>query len=370
MKSGSLARAGADDLRGREVERFTSAYLAPVAIAAIGLVWMLVIAAAEGLPLRDPDARYVGSPLALIGLIVGIFMVLDVLPRAWRASRSEGRRYLRVAASIFKERWWGTRGAVVVISLISFYVTYLAYRNLKSFMPFVNGANHDQALLDAERWFFFGSDPATILHDILGTGAIAHVLSFFYLAFLTFVPLSIGFALIWSSRIRVGVWYVTTLSICWLLGALSYYLVPALGPVYAEKTLFYSLPDTGVSRLQNTLFDHRAEVMFDPGATSAVQSIAAFASLHIAVVFAAALLAQLAGAPRLLRVSLWTFLGLTGVATIYFGWHYVIDDVAGLLIGAVAVYAGARLTGVELSPLWRRAGLWVRGARVPRRTWS
>ena len=83
--------------------------------------------------------------------------------------------------------------------------------------------------------------------------------------------------------------------------------------------------------------------MFDPQATSAVQSIAAFASLHMAVVFAAALLAQLAGAPRALRVGLWTFLGLTSIATIYFGWHYVVDDVAGLLIGAVAVYGGARL---------------------------
>ena len=186
---------------------------------------------------------------------------------------------------------------MVLICLLSFYVTYLSYRNLKSFLPFVNGANHDQALLDAERWFFFGNDPATILHDLLGTGAIAHVLSFVYLAFLTFVPLSIGFALIWSSRLRVGIWYVTTLSICWLLGALSYYLVPALGPAYAEPKLFNALPETGVARLQDTLFEHRGEVLFDPQGTSAVQSIAAFASLHVAVLFAAAAARPARGRP-------------------------------------------------------------------------
>ena len=314
---------------------------------------MLIIAFAEGLPLRDPDARYVGSPLALISLICLMFLVLDLLPRAWRASKAAGTPYFATMRTVFVERWWGKRGAVVLVSLLSFYVTYLAYRNLKSFMPFVNGSNHDQALLDAERWFFFGNDPATLLHNLLGTGAIAHGLSFVYLAFLTFVPLSIGFALVWSSRLRVGVWYVTTLSICWLLGALSYYLVPALGPAYAEKTVFYALPETGVSRLQNTLFDHRAEVMFDPQATSAVQSIAAFASLHVAVIFAAALLVQLAGAPRALRIGMWSFLGLTSIATIYFGWHYVVDDVAGLLIGAVAVYGGARLCGIELRGLRR-----------------
>jgi hypothetical protein len=356
MKSGSLTRAGADDLRGREVPAEIRAYLAPVLLAVIGLACMIIVAVAEGLPIRDPDARYVGSPLALISLICALFLISDLLPRAWRASRASGAGYLASVRSVFLDRWWGKRGAIVLVSLVSFYATYLSYRNLKSFMPFVNGANHDQALLDAERWFFFGNDPAAILHDILGTGAIAHVLSFVYLAFLTFVPLSIGFALIWSSRLRVGVWYVTTLSICWLLGAVSYYLVPALGPAYAEKPLFYGLPDTGVSRLQNTLFDHRAEVMFDPRASDTVQSIAAFASLHVAVVFAAALLAQLAGAPRALRVSMWVFLALTSIATIYFGWHYLVDDVAGLLIGAVAVYGGAKLCGVELRDLRRRSG--------------
>jgi membrane-associated phospholipid phosphatase len=341
----------------------TRALLAPVAIAAIGLTAMLTVAAVEGLPLRDPDARYVGSPLALIALIVLLFIVVDLLPRAWRASREREVSYPATIAAVFKERWWGERGAIVVICILAFYGTYFAYRNLKSFVPFVNGDVHDQALLDAERWLFFGNDPASILHSVLGTGAIAQVLSAVYLAFLTFVPLSIGFALIWSSRLRVGIWYITTLSICWLLGALSYYLIPAVGPAYAEKTLFYSLPDTGVSELQNTLFDHRAEVLFDPHASSAVQSIAAFASLHVAVLFAAALVAQLAGAPRLLRIGLWTFLALTSVATVYFGWHYVVDDIAGLLIGAVAVYGGARLVGIDLRPLRRRAP-------VPRRSAS
>lgn len=338
------------------------AIVAPVAIAAIGLAAMLTVASAEGLPLRDPDARYVGSPLALIALILAIFLVLDLLPRAWRASRAREIPYRATIAAVFRERWWGRRGAIVVVCILAFYGTYFSYRNLKSFMPFVNGDNHDQALLDSERWFFLGNDPATILHSVLGTGASAHVLSLVYLAFLTFVPLSLGFALIWSSRLRVGVWYVTTLSICWLLGAVSYYLVPSLGPAYAEKTLFYSLPETGVTRLQNTLFDHRAEVLFDPQASSTVQSIAAFASLHVAVLFAAALLAQLAGAPRVLRIGLWTFLALTAVATIYFGWHYVVDDIAGLLIGAVAVYGGARLVGIELSPLGRRASVARRSA--------
>ena len=45
-----------------------------------------------------------------------------------------------------------------------------------------------------------------------------------------------------------------------------------------------------------------------------------------------------------MRIALWTFFGLTMLATVYFGWHYVLDDLAGLLIGAVAVVVGALLT--------------------------
>src|SRR5687768_6565059 len=134
MQTGSLTRAGAGDLSDREGSAVMRALAAPVAIAAIGLAAMLIVASAEGLPLRDPDARYVGSPLALIALIVSLFLVVDLLPRAWRASRERRTPYFATLAAVFRERWWGRRGVVVVISILAFYGTYFAYRNLKSFM--------------------------------------------------------------------------------------------------------------------------------------------------------------------------------------------------------------------------------------------
>jgi membrane-associated phospholipid phosphatase len=42
---------------------------------------------------------------------------------------------------------------------------------------------------------------------------------------------------------------------------------------------------------------------------------------------------------------MWVYLGLTFPATIYFGWHYVVDDIAGFAIGLASVYLGAVLTG-------------------------
>ena len=345
---GETAIPGDDDI-GR-------AWLAPALIATFALAAMFAIAAAKGLPIRDPDARYVGSPLALIAVIAIVFVALDVGPRAWLRRRRESSESASPLA-VLRERWFTRRGAIVLVALLSFYATYLSYRNVKSFIPFVTGADHDMGLLDLDRAMFLGQDPANVLHAILGTGVAAHILSWAYLAFLSFVPISLGVALIWSSNLRAGLLYVTSISLCWVFGAASYYVLPAQGPIYAQPRLFSDLPETGVGRLRGALAEHRAEVLANPDSTGAVQSVAAFASLHIAVVFAAALIAQMLGAPRPLRRGLWVFLGLTVVATIYFGWHYLIDDLAGLGIGLGAVALAARATGYEMPwPAWLRPG--------------
>jgi hypothetical protein len=322
-------------------------FLVPVVFGIASLALMLTVAAIEGLPIRDPDARFVGSPLALISLVVAGFLILDLIPRAVRAWRRDGRRFSTAVREIFLERWWGRRGILIVCCILGFYATYLSYRNLKSFMPFIVEFDQDAALLDLDRALFFGTDPATLLHDLLGTGFAAHALSASYIAFLSFVPLSLGVVLILSSQARVAVWYVSSLCFVWMLGVASYYALPSLGPIYASPHLFTDLPETGVTGLRDTLMEHRLEVIADPFATNAVQGIAAFASLHIAVVFTAALIAQLTSAPRLLRIALWAYLALTALATIYFGWHYVSDDVAGVAIGVVAVWAAAHLVGEE-----------------------
>ena len=44
-------------------------------------------------------------------------------------------------------------------------------------------------------------------------------------------------------------------------------------------------------------------------------------------------------------MALWTFLALTMVATLYFGWHYVVDDIAGIGIGVIAVVLAGVATG-------------------------
>jgi membrane-associated phospholipid phosphatase len=252
------------------------------------------------------------------------------------------------------ERWTVHRAAIALIGLVSFYVTYASYRNLKSFLPILTDGLHDRSLLELERVAALGVDPATILHQVLGTGVAAYALSVVYMFFLIFIPISLGAALIWSRDLHRGLWYVTALGINWILGTAVYFLLPTMGPVFVEPTLFAALPTTGVSELQAVLLAERAEVLAGPQATEAIGGIAAFPSLHVSIAFTAAAIASLVGLPRWASTSLWGFFGLTTVATIYFGWHYVVDDVAGVAIGAVAVWAGALATGHDLPAAVRR----------------
>jgi hypothetical protein len=323
-------------------------YVAAVLLAAGAVLTTILVALHEDLPIRDADG-VLGSRMWLLLGVLGTFLALEVLPRAWSLRRAAGVPYADAVRDVMAERWSGRRLRIVVLGLVSFYATYIAYRNLKSFLPFVVQQDLDGSLLSFERGIF-GDDPATMLHSLLGTGVSAHVLSTVYLAYLGFVPVSLGAAFILAVNPVPGLWWVTALGLNWMLGAASYYVLPALGPAYAAPELFTALPHTDTSALQLSLLVHRFEVLAAPHLTPQVQSIAAFASLHVSVVFSAALMAQLLRLHAALRWALWGFLGLTLLATIYFGWHYVVDDIAGLVIGAVAVGVGAVATG-HLSPL-------------------
>ncbi len=111
------------------------------------------------------------------------------------------------------------------------------------------------------------------------------------------------------------------------------------------------------------MIDQRRDLIAHPHAAEASQNIAAFASLHVAMIFTAAMVAQLLGVRRALRIALWTLLGLSVLSTIFFGWHYVVDDVTGVAIGLAAIALARLLTGFE--PRTERRRRRVRGAPAP-----
>ncbi len=321
---------------------------AGLAVAAATVVAGVIATGSVGLPLRDPDhvaALYLG----LVGLGVALLVGLDVWIRTGR------RRPTRAElASVRRARWTPARAVAVGGALVGFYATYMAYRNLKSIVPLVRpDVQYDSQLAQVDRDLFFGHDPAALLHTLLGTGVTTHVLSAAYVAFIVFLPLTIGVALVFSTELKLALLFVAAQSINWVLGAASYFLLPSLGPIYWDPAAFAHLPVSEVTHLQAVLLDQRVAFLSDP-ATATPQSIAAFASLHISMSFTAALAAQLLGLGRRLRIALWVWLAVTAVGTIYLGWHYVVDDIAGVLMGATALVLARAATGIGFGTARRR----------------
>ncbi|WP_139306423.1 phosphatase PAP2 family protein [Nocardioides exalbidus] len=322
---------------------------AAMALAAVLVAWE------HHLPIRDPDGANLPTWFRL-PVIVGSAIVLDILARwallAWR-SGSPGSTTLRVVAV---ERWNRDQIRFTLSGLVTWYVAYVAFRNLKSYVPFVTDRLADPELARIDRLLWLGHDPAVVLHDVLGTTWANWVVAAVYLIWIGLVPASLAVALVWTRRSVYGAWYVTAISVDWCLGAILYYAVPSLGPTYSSPEWFASLARTPNTAVRDTLLSDRIEVLAGPWDTHTVQTIAAFASLHVAVMVTLCLVAEAMRLPVVLRAVAWVFLGLTMVATVYLGWHFFVDVLAGVVVGAAAFVIAAVATG---NPLRRRAEPWT-----------
>ena len=243
---------------------------------------------------------------------------------------------------------------LVVLGVVCFYLTYVSYRNLKSFLPFVlSDTKYDRELHLLDRALLFGHDPGGAACTTCSAPASsAYFLSYIYLWFLPLVPLALTAWLVWSRNLSFGYWFATSQCIAWSLGTLSYYALPTLGPGLEYPSPYFNLADTPTSALMESLSNTRQQVMI-AGVEGVVQSVAGFASLHCAITLLVALMVQFTLRSRVLKIVFWVNFALTVVATIYFGWHYIADDIAGIMIALIAFYVG----GVASGQKFERHGL-------------
>jgi membrane-associated phospholipid phosphatase len=227
----------------------------------------------------------------------------------------------------------------------TWYVCYGAFRNLKSYVPFVNTDRYDDALAHFDRAIWLGNDPAAVLHSLFGTNVAAELFSFVYVAWIVLIPVLLAIALMWTRHPAAGSWFVTAIAVDWLLGVTAYYAVPTLGPIYTRACQFAGLRHTYTTTLEEQLLSDRRTVLADPHATHAVQTIAAFPSLHVGMMVTVCLMIVLIGLPRWVQIVGWVFLALTVLATLYLGWHFFADALGGGLLGAAAVWVAALGTG-------------------------
>ena len=320
-------------------------FAAVVALSlAVATVWL---SGQFHLPIRDPDDTVVPTYVRLPAILL-LALLLDIVPRAVARELRSPRRWASSAVAVARERWTWPHLSFALAGLGTWYVCYAAFRNLKSYVPFVNQHLWDRTFERIDRAVFAGHDPANVLHDLFGTGIAAHFFSTVYAVWIVFVPVSLAIALVWTRHTRAGSWFVTAIAVDWLLGVATYFLLPTVGPIYYRPGDFSSLPNTLTTTLQQDLLSDRTAVLSDPFATHALQTIAAFPSLHVGIMMTVCLAVEAFGVARWIRRSAWVFLALTVLSTVYLGWHFATDTVGGMAIGALAFWIAAIGTGNHL----------------------
>jgi membrane-associated phospholipid phosphatase len=304
-------------------------------------VWILVAVFAfltalrsrqVGIPFRDPHGAIFGSRIAIsLGLLV-LLAVVDAGVRTGRQGRQVGK-----LLETLRHKWSGRRLRLALAGLLAYHLVYFCYHNLKSWDVF--NQPRDDLLLRWDRWLFLGHDPATLLHDLLGQHVAAYVLMVVYESVSTLIRVWGVAALVFTSRVRDGYVFIASALWVWILGVGSYYLVPSLGPFSSDPGAYAGLPHTMIQDTQKLYMAQRAYLLAHPHSADAFAQVSAFASLHVGVTCLIALMAHYYRLRRTTRAMV-VFLVGTILATIYLGWHFAVDDVAGLTIAFVAVLLG------------------------------
>jgi hypothetical protein len=307
-------------------------------------VWVLVVSFAivtagwsyhVGIPVRDPGGAFF---LSRIGVSIGLFAVSVLVDTGIRTGRREWS--VGKAVAVLRGRWTSGRIALALSGLLTYHIVYFCYRNLKSWDAF--NTIRDDLLQRVDRWLFFGHSPALILHHLLGEHIATYVLLVIYESFSYLVSVSFVAALVFVDRIRDGYVFIASALWVWILGVGSYYLIPSIGPFNFAPHDFAHLPHTVITDTQARYLAQREYLLHHPGAGNAFAQISAFASLHVAVTFLILLMARYYGLRTVTR-AMTVYLVATVIATIYLGWHFAVDDVAGLAIALLALLFG-RLT--------------------------
>ncbi|MCW2796053.1 phosphatase PAP2 family protein [Nocardioides sp.] len=290
---------------------------------------------AVGIPPRDPGGEILRSRLVLT---IAIFLVLALLDAGRRSPR--GHRTPGTVLRVLRARWPRRRLGLAAAGLLAYHAVYFCYHNLKSWDVF--NAPRDAMLTRVDAWLFLGHSPAVLLHDVLGQHVATYVLMVVYESFPTIVSVSFVAAVVLVDRLRDGFVFLASAIWVWILGVGTYYLIPSLGPFHDRPQDFAGLPRTIVTDTQAKYMAQRAHLLAHPAAGDAFAQVSAFASLHVGVTCVILLMLRYYGLRIAARVMA-VFLAATMVATIYLGWHFVVDDVAGVAIAVAAVWLG-RLT--------------------------
>jgi membrane-associated phospholipid phosphatase len=289
----------------------------------LGYSWILIsFCILKSLPIYYPIFRVLNQSLAYFGKYLLLSVSIYGIVFVWRRTHRN--------QTPFPFSW----GEVVQISLLLIFSMAFHFM-LKSCINLLNPRNYDALLFRIDRSIHFGIAPAFFFVELFKSKSFYRFMDvfyspFYYLINITYVPALI----VLSSPVRRRIFAAAYILVC-IFGLAIYTLVPSWGPVFSfPETFENALQQMPITvSVQKQLYKETVQLIRNPMAKRSIQlgGIAAFPSLHLALLFLFAL-ASKSVSRKWFHLNL-IFLGLMMIGTVVTGYHYLIDDYAGLLLG-------------------------------------
>jgi PAP2 superfamily protein len=300
-------------------------------------------------PFRDPHGAILRNRLLISSILFAGLVLVDGVARS-----KPGARRPRAVARVIRHRWPRRRLGLAIAGLLAYHLVYFCYHNLKSWVAFE--PLRDDMLGRWDHGLFLGHTPAVLLHDLLGQHVAAYGLMTVYESFTPLVSLCVVASMVFVERVEDGYVFIASALWVWIFGVSSYYLIPSIGPFHNAPGDFSGLPHTLVQDTQANYLAQRAQLLAHPHAHDSFAQLGAFASLHVAMTTLLLLMARHYGLRRTSR-AMAVFVCLTMVATVYLGWHYAVDDIAGVAIAVVSTLIGRTMVRALCRPRTRSSHL-------------
>lgn len=205
---------------------------------------------------------------------------------------------------------------------------FVVYIQLKHLIPFINAQVWDAWLEQLESDWFGGELLTSHLIRVIGSENAIYV-SEGYTLFYPYIALLSVSIVLQASAARAHL-MSSAFVLLWFLAIFIEYAFPTWGPCFSSPEIIAELPFTLVTEMQQELWRQRTFVLANPQSPWGMFLISGLPSLHFALV--------LQGSMFFSRVNVylgacsWFFLVVTGIATIYFGWHFVSDLFASIVL--------------------------------------
>ena len=272
-----------------------------------------------------------------------VLTAVILFARAQKGARFAGLLGGLRAAPFVRANYWldAVRMGVFLAVVLS------AHFLVKISIHILNPLVFDAWLWRYDRWLGFGHDPVLLLLALVHQDWLLRILDYTYSVvypgiFTLYVPI-LGLAS--PTRVQRNA-AVAGFCLLWVVGGILYVAFPSWGPVYTKPQLFeqtlQSMPIT--VHVQSELFKELKAVIDDPLSPRPVKygGVAAFPSLHLAVITLFVLAS--------LKVSKWwggfniILAAMMFVGSMITGYHYLLDSLAGIVMGAACYHYSVKWT--------------------------